>query len=119
MRLLSVLSLLFLVSAGPRPTTVIVMVATRDFAAGEVVDARGMTQRAVPREWVGKSIVLPDAASYIVNQPTFLPILSGDLMRWPFFDTRRGMKTPAACGESEASAVVAVRKARAVLLERR
>ena len=94
------------------------VVATRDYAVGEVVDFGGVTQKAVPRGLATKSVVMPNAVSYIVNQPTHVPILAGDLMRWSFFETLRGTTPPDACGQPEDTALVAVSKARTVQLER-
>ena len=114
-----ILASLFQVSAAAPPERIAVVVATRAYAVGEVVNLEGITQKSVAPEWASKSIVLPNAASYIVNQPTTVPILAGDLLRWSFFESRRGTKVPEACGQPDDAARMAIAKARAVQLERR
>ncbi len=118
-RRLLILTLLLQVSATLPTDSVSVVVATRDYAVGEIVDFDGVTQKAVPRGWGSKSVVMPNAVSYVVKQPTHVPILAGDLLRWSFFETQRGTAAPAACGQPDDSALVAVSKAREVQLERR
>jgi Flp pilus assembly protein CpaB len=63
-----------------------VVVYAKDVAAGDVVGFDQISQRSVPEQLVTSSVVKPDSASYVVNQPARVPALAGDVALWAHFE---------------------------------
>ena len=64
-----------------------VVIARRDLPPGTVVTIDDLDQRSVPEMWVTASVITPDSASYVVNQPLNVPIAKGEPLRWAYFAT--------------------------------
>lgn len=64
-----------------------VTVASEDISSDSLVSMEQLSQRSMPESLASASIVLPDKASYIVNQRTLVPITAGDPFRWTMFWT--------------------------------
>ena len=59
-----------------------VVVAAEDIPAGQEVTFDLISQRSVPEQFVTSSVVLPEAASRVVNQRLLAPVKAGDPLRW-------------------------------------
>ena len=86
-RALAVLGLLATTAFAKDPL-VPVVVAAVDIRAGATVTMEMISQRSAEASLVTSSIVKPDSASYVINQKTRFPILSGDVLLWSFFETK-------------------------------
>ena len=64
-----------------------VVIAKRDLAPGTVLVMEAIDQRSVPEQFVTSSVVRPDWASYVVNQPLLLPVAKGEPLLWAQFAT--------------------------------
>ncbi|MDX2014783.1 MAG: SAF domain-containing protein [Myxococcaceae bacterium] len=62
-----------------------VVVAAVDLKAGDVVSMEVISQRAIPEQFVGPSMVRPDEASFIVDRRLTTPLLAGDAVLWASF----------------------------------
>jgi pilus assembly protein CpaB len=71
------------VVAAGEPVTA-VLVAAADLPAGTVITVDTLSQRTLPSEFVTRSLVRPDAASYVVGQRTRLPIVAGEPLLWAY-----------------------------------
>jgi pilus assembly protein CpaB len=63
-----------------------VVVAAQDIAEGTPVTFDLISQRSIPEQFVTASVVKPDQATRIVNQPVKVPVTAGDPMTWQQFD---------------------------------
>lgn len=70
-----------------------VVVVAVDLKAGDDIVMENISQRSVPEQFVTKSMVRPDSASYVINQPTLVPLYAGDVVTWPI------VQSPAAAAE--------------------
>jgi Flp pilus assembly protein CpaB len=59
-----------------------VVVAAVDVEEGQVLTMDMISQRSIPEQFSSSSIVKPDSASYIVNQPLRAALQAGDPVRW-------------------------------------
>lgn len=66
----------------PGVALVPVVVTARALATGHVVTMDDLTMRSVPETLVTASIVKPESAAYLVNQPLAVPLGAGELVRW-------------------------------------
>lgn len=66
-----------------------VVIAAQDIPEGTVVTYDMISQRSVPEQFVTDSLVKPDTASYIVNQPILVPVHKGDPLRWSDFEATK------------------------------
>jgi len=66
---------------------VMLLVAARDLRAGDTLQLTDLAQRAFPAELATKSMVRPEAASYLLGALVQFPLLKDDLLRWPLFET--------------------------------
>lgn len=121
-RLMLIGSMLFASTVFAGEDLVPVIIASVDIPAGTVVTMDMVSQRSVPKRLVTMSLVTPDSASYIINQPTKRPMLQGDLMAWNNFDApdKRALE---ACEKgvsrgAAASAAAQVSRARAAIIRR-
>lgn len=101
--------------------SVAIVVAAVDIPAGKKVTLEMLSQRNIPKRFATSSIVKPDSASYLINQPTRRAMLAGDLMLWSSFDG--DLRVLEACewkfsGARDVEAVVQVRRARAAIKQR-
>jgi flagella basal body P-ring formation protein FlgA len=62
-----------------------VVVAAVDLKAGDVVTMEVISQRSIPEQFAGPSMVRPDEASVIVNRKLTMPLLAGDPVLWASF----------------------------------
>jgi pilus assembly protein CpaB len=81
--LVLVVSLVASVGTAGEPVTA-VLVAADDLPAGTVITVDKLSQRTLPSEFVTRSLVRPDAASYLVGQRTRLPIVAGEPLLWTY-----------------------------------
>ena len=65
--------------------TIATVVAARDLATGDKVEARDLTEAELPLEWVTKSMIPPDSTQNILGQRILVPTLAGDPLLWPAF----------------------------------
>jgi pilus assembly protein CpaB len=77
--------------AGWNPVPVVV--AAVDMKAGDAIVMEKISQRSVPEQFVTQSVVRPDSASYVINQPALVPLSAGDIITWP------ATQSPAAVAE--------------------
>jgi hypothetical protein len=63
-----------------------VVVAAVDIEDDTVITFDMISQRSVPERFSTHSIVKPDSASYVVNQPVHAPLKAGDPLLWPEFE---------------------------------
>lgn len=84
-RVVLMLTLSLACSAAADEATTPVLVAAVDVPAGAVVTLKMVSQRAVPARLVTSSIVKPDSATYVINQKTTRPLLTGDVVTWSHF----------------------------------
>lgn len=88
---LGVLGLLSLASIARADEPMVqVVVAAVDIGAGETVTMEKIAQKKAPERLITSSVVKPDSASYIVDQPLLVPVLAGDLLLWSQFATVNG-----------------------------
>jgi Flp pilus assembly protein CpaB len=66
-----------------------VVVAAQDITEDTVITYEMISQRSVPEQFVTSSVVKPDSASYIVNQPIHVPVQAGDMLLWSQFETKK------------------------------
>jgi pilus assembly protein CpaB len=66
-----------------------VVVAAQDIPENTAVTFDMISQRSVPEQFVTSSVVKPDSASYIVNQPLLVPVQAGDMLLWSQFETKK------------------------------
>ncbi|HVG57193.1 MAG TPA: SAF domain-containing protein [Hyalangium sp.] len=106
-------------AAEPHPDALVpIVVAARDLPAGTVVTFDDLLQRGIPARLVTSSIVKPESASYVVQQPLMLPLLAGDPVQWSFFQLSP-KDVHEACAKFEAdegSAAQQVARARQIVL---
>jgi len=62
-----------------------IVVASVDMRAGTTVTFDHLSQRSVPEQFVTKSVVKPDSASYVVGQVIDHDVEAGDPLRWDDF----------------------------------
>jgi hypothetical protein len=98
-----------------------VIVAAVDIPAGTKVTIEMISQRALAKRFATSSIVKPDSASYLLNQPTKRAMLQGDLVLWSSFDA--DVRIIEACekkfsGDRAADAAEQVRRARAAIIKK-
>lgn len=82
-----------------------VVVAAVDMPGGGLVTMEEISQRSMPEQFFAESMVRPDEASYVVNQPVLVDLQAGDPLRWAFFSTADETRW---CAE-QAEAVAATR----------
>jgi pilus assembly protein CpaB len=87
-----------------------VVVLARDVPAGAVVTYDDLSQRSVPEHLVTSSIVKPDSASHLINQPLKHALQAGDWVRWS--DT--GEQRPMLQGTTERMVTLDLEAARAL-----
>lgn len=66
-----------------------VVVAAVDISADTVVTMEMISQRSIPEQFVTSSVVVPDDASYVVNQKALVPLQAGDPLLWSQFDSKK------------------------------
>lgn len=94
-------------AARPAGVSLVPVVVTKSaMRTGQVVTMDDVTIRSVPETLVTASLVKPDSASYIVNQPLAVPLAPGEPFRWAAIETVatiEGQRPPeellAACGD--------------------
>jgi pilus assembly protein CpaB len=59
-----------------------VVVAAVDMKAGDPVSMENISQRSIPEQFVTRSVVRPDSASYVVDRPLLVPLNAGDPIPW-------------------------------------
>jgi Flp pilus assembly protein CpaB len=105
----------------PNPDALVaIVIAARDLPAGTVVTFDDLSQRSFPARLVTASLVKPESASYVINQPLKLPLLTGDPVQWEFFQ-QSPKEVHEACAKFEAdegSAEQQVARARQIVLSR-
>ncbi len=67
----------------------LVIVASVDIAEGTTVTTEMIAERGIPEQFVTSSVVMPDSASYVVNQKVLVPVQAGDPLLWSQFETTR------------------------------
>jgi len=64
-----------------------VVVAGRDLAPGSKLTTGELSYRVMPREMLTSSVVMPESAEHVLNQPLTVPVRDGDPLQWSFFLT--------------------------------
>lgn len=105
------------VSTAAEPVTAVVVAAV-DLPAGSVLTMETVSQRVLPTEYVTRSMVKPDSASYVIGQRTRLPLVAQEPVLWTYFESNRRIE---ACGvlEKDDRADVQVARHRQVLRTKR
>ena len=98
-----------------------IIVAAVDIPAGTKMTLEMLSQRSIPKRLVTASIVKPDSASYLINQPTKRVMLTDDFLLWSSFDADpriiEGCEKKFS-GDRAADAVEQVRRARAAIKQK-
>jgi pilus assembly protein CpaB len=71
-------------------TLVPVLVAAVDIPQGAAVAFDMIAQREIPEQFVTPSVIRPNSAAYIENQPVRVPLQAGDPFLWTHFDNANG-----------------------------
>ena len=75
-------------AAPPEPgARVRIFVAARDLPAGTVLKREDVEERSVPEAMVTRSLLNPASVAYLVDQRLVLPMLAGDPVQVPFFES--------------------------------
>ncbi|MCY1072912.1 SAF domain-containing protein [Archangium lansingense] len=71
-----------------------VVVASQDIEEGTVITFEYLNQRSIPEQFVTSNVVLPETATYIINQKLRVSVVAGDPLHWSYFETSPSKPAP-------------------------